>query len=117
VNFINGRALVSQRVFQGFDGNIGADLVAVFETIGNRLSGAVDADRNAFNGVRFEPFGERFAGKANEAERWRLQRRTACFVVYCDPDLVGVLGRPRNRSAESRQTTACGTIFATTAGE
>jgi hypothetical protein len=30
---------------------------------------------------------------------------------------VGVLGRPRNRSAESRQTTACGTIFATTAGE
>jgi len=84
---------VPQCVFQGFEGYIDADLVAVLETIGNCLRDAIYAERNAFNGVRHDSLGERFTGKANDAEGWRFQRWTACFVVYCDPDLIGVLGR------------------------
>jgi hypothetical protein len=93
VNFIDCGAFVSQRVLQGFDGDVNADLVTVFETVGNCLRCAVDTDGNAFNGMRHDPLGERFSGKANDSEGWRIQRWTACFVVYCDPDLVRVLGR------------------------
>ena len=93
VNFIDCGAFVSQRVLQGFDGDVNADLVTVFETVGNRLRGAVDSDRNTFNRVRNDPLGERFSGKTNDAEGWRFQRWTACLIVYRDPDLVWVLGR------------------------
>jgi hypothetical protein len=92
VNLINRGAFVSERVLEGLDRDIDTDFVTVFETIGNRLSGVVDADRNAFNGLHDNPLGERFTGKTNNSERWGLQRWTACFVVYCNPDLVRVLG-------------------------
>src|SRR5271154_4912098 len=68
VDFIDGRAFVAQCVLQGFDGDINADLVTVLETIGNWLRGAVDADGNAFNGVRLDSLSESFPGETNDAE-------------------------------------------------
>src|ERR1700678_177249 len=90
VDFIYVRAVVSQCVLQGFNGNINADLVPVLEAVGNCLRGAVDADRNTFNSVGRDPRGKRLPGKPDDAERWRLQGWLACFVVYGDPDLVRV---------------------------
>ena len=55
MDFIDGCALVSHGVLQGFDGDINADLVTVLETVGDGLGGAVDADGNAFNIVRRAP--------------------------------------------------------------
>ena len=73
--------LCSQCVLQGFDGDVDADFVTVFETVGNCLRCAVDADRNAFKGVRHDPLSESFSGKTNDAEGMAIPEMDG--VPYC----------------------------------
>lgn len=55
------------------DGHVEADLVAVFEAVGDCLFGTVDPDGLTIHLVGLYPLAERLAGEPEDAQRWIVQ--------------------------------------------
>ena len=55
---IGRRALLSPAITESFDCNIQANLVAILETVGDRLGGIVNFDLHALDGMRFDAGGK-----------------------------------------------------------
>src|SRR3990170_6245291 len=77
---------------EGLHGHVDADLVAMLETVGDRLLRGVDAYRHAVDVVRVNPFGINRSGKPEDADRRELEARRFGSSRNGHINLVGGLG-------------------------
>ena len=69
------------------DGHIQADLVAVFETIGDSLGRGVHANVHPLDLVLLDPGIECGLREVNDTQRWILETRPPGFFADGQPDL------------------------------
>ncbi len=92
MNFIHVEAARTPGLAQRLESDVETDLVPILERIGYGLGNAVDAHALAFDPVRLDRFGERFAAEAEDAQRRIGQRGSASPAIDRDPYLVRKLG-------------------------
>ncbi len=71
VHFRNSGLALFDHIAQRFHGEIAANLVTIFETIGNGLRSGGNPDRNALELMGLDTFREGFSRKADNPE-WKL---------------------------------------------
>jgi hypothetical protein len=74
-------------IAQSFDRDIDSDLVAVLETVGDRLGRRLVRDRYSLDAVGLDPLGESGPGEAHHPEPRVVEPRLATFLGQGDPHL------------------------------
>jgi hypothetical protein len=89
--FLYSTAMFLSIIAYCLEGDIKADLVAVFEAVGHGFPRFENFDGNAFNAVFLGTFGQRVSRHAHEAKRLALVCGCPAFAVESEPDLRGSL--------------------------
>jgi hypothetical protein len=96
-NLLGGLDKVIQRfssasvLAQGFESNVGADLVPKLEAVGDGSRRGCHADGGAFDPVRFDPALKRRARESNNSHRRELNLGLASLAGDSHPNLGRIL--------------------------